>query len=77
MAELRVLETQPQKAHKSVMVMLTDLIAMAEVGDIESVAVACVLTDGAPYAAYSELNSRPAMIGSVALLQEFLIEGTR
>jgi hypothetical protein len=66
MAELRAIDAEPPAA--DVIATLERALELARSSDLSSVALAYVHRDGAVSCAWSNLPSRPAMLGSVSRL---------
>jgi len=74
MADLRVLAPRPAVIREEVVDLLEEALRDARAGNIASVAVAVVLADGMTVrTAHSRSDHHPALLGSVALLQDRLL----
>ncbi len=74
MAELRVLETKPQRAQQSVIDMLDEVRAEADAGKVHSIAIAIVLPDGSVNTSRSAADNAPALLGALALAHSRLLK---
>lgn len=71
------LQTRQQRINAECVAMLRDFLALAEAGDIESVAIAALQPDGTAVTQASDGDHFPAMLGAVAILQHRMITECR
>lgn len=69
MAEIVSLQTRPQANNADCIEILTRLLAEAEAGEIESIAIAVVRMDGSCDTETSSTDNFQRLVGSIAILQ--------